>query len=155
MQGFPSNMKNISGLLLSICLFSVVHVGTAGTWQSMVEDQLIATNMVTHAAILGHDGSTWGSSKDFTVSLQEGQTILSNFGNTDAMQQNGITVNEVKYMYFSSTDKVIRAKKGTWGVHIFKTNQALLIGVYEDPIVPEQAATVIEKLGDYLISTGY
>ena len=27
--------------------------------------------------------------------------------------------------------------------------------MYEDPVVPEQAATVTEKLGEYLISVGY
>ena len=58
-------------------------------------------------------------------------------------------------MYLSSTDKVVRAKKGTSGVHTIKTTQALIVCVYEDPIVPEQAATVTEKLGEYLISVGY
>ena len=60
-----------------------------------------------------------------------------------------------KYMYLSSTDKVIRAKKGTSGVHIFKTKQALIVSVYEDPVVPEQCATVTEKLGEYLISVQF
>jgi len=32
---------------------------------------------------------------------------------------------------------------------------ALIVCVYEDPVVPEQAATVTEKLGEYLISVGY
>ena len=31
----------------------------------------------------------------------------------------------------------------------------MIVATYEDPIVPEQAATVVEKLGDYLISVGY
>ena len=31
---------------------------------------------------------------------------------------------------------------------------ALLLGL-PDPVVPEQAATVTEKLGEYLISVGY
>ncbi len=37
----------------------------------------------------------------------------------------------------------------------FCSVSALIVCVYEDPIVPEQAATVTEKLGDYLISVGY
>ena len=32
---------------------------------------------------------------------------------------------------------------------------AVIICVYEEPILPEQAATVTEKLGEYLISVGY
>merc|ERR1711874_116906 len=37
-------------------------------------------------------------------------------------------------------------------VEELKTLQALIVCVYEDPVVPEQAATVTEKLGEYLIS---
>ena len=32
---------------------------------------------------------------------------------------------------------------------------ALIVCVYKHPIVPEQAATVTEKLGEYLLSVGY
>lgn len=31
---------------------------------------------------------------------------------------------------------------------------AIIISVYEDPIQPQQAASVVEKLGDYLFSCG-
>ena len=37
---------------------------------------------------------------------------------------NGVTVAGTKYMYLSSTDKVVRAKKGTSGVHVIKTTQS-------------------------------
>ena len=39
------------------------------SWQAYVDDQLIATNMVTHAVICGHDGNVWAQSNGFTVSL--------------------------------------------------------------------------------------
>jgi len=32
---------------------------------------------------------------------------------------------------------------------------AFIICVYEEPVVPEQAAIVTEKLGDYLIQVGF
>ena len=35
------------------------------------------------------------------------------------------------------------------------SSSALIVCVYEEPVVPEQAATVTEKLGEYLISVGY
>ena len=41
-------------------------------------------------------------------------------------------------MFLSATDRVMRGKKGTSGVHIMKTVQAMLISVYEEPIVAEQ-----------------
>lgn len=36
-----------------------------------------------------------------------------------------------------------------------KNISALIVCVYEEPVVPEQAAIVTEKLGEYLISVGY
>lgn len=32
---------------------------------------------------------------------------------------------------------------------------AVIVSVYEDPVQPQQAASVVEKLGDYLITCGY
>lgn len=32
---------------------------------------------------------------------------------------------------------------------------AVLVSLYEDPIQPQQAASVVEKLGDYFITCGY
>jgi len=89
------------------------------------------------------------------VSVDELKALLAKYGNTDQLAQSGVTIAGVRYMYLSSTDKVIRAKKGTSGIHTIKTTQALIICLYEDPVVPEQAATVTEKLGEYLISVGY
>ena len=49
----------------------------------------------------------------------------------------------------------MRGKQGKGGVHLVKTNQALLVGVYEAPMEPSAAATVTEKLGDYLKGVGF
>ena len=38
------------------------------SWQSYVDDQLVATKMVKHAVICGHDGNIWAQSAGFTVS---------------------------------------------------------------------------------------
>merc|ERR1712172_398042 len=77
--------------------------------------------------------------------------LIAKYNNTDQLAMNGVMIAGTKYMYLSSNDKVIRAKKGTSGVHTIKTTQTYIICVYEDPLLPEQAATVTEKLGDYLI----
>ena len=58
-------------------------------------------------------------------------------------------------MYLSSNERIIRAKKGTGGIHLMKTVQALILSSYADPITPEQCAVVTEKLGDYLIEKGF
>merc|ERR1712141_297586 len=125
------------------------------SWQSYVDDQLLNTKMVTHAVICGHDGNIWAKSADFVVTPEELKALIAKYADTSLLAQGGITVAGKKYMYLSSTDKVIRAKKGTSGVHAVKTTQTYILCVYEDPIVPEQAASVTEKLGDYLIQVGF
>jgi len=32
---------------------------------------------------------------------------------------------------------------------------AVVVSLYEDPIQPQQAASVVEKLGDYLVGCGF
>merc|ERR1712110_548232 len=113
------------------------------------------TKMVTHAVICGHDGNIWAKSADFVVTPEELRSLIGKYADTSLLAQNGVTIGGKKYMYLSSTDKVIRAKKGTSGVHAIKTTQTYIVCVYEDPIVPEQAASVTEKLGDYLIQVGF
>merc|ERR1711994_217845 len=102
------------------------------SWQSYVDDQLISTKVIKNAVIAGHDGNIWAASAGFPVSVEELKSLLGRYANTDEL-----------------------AKSGTSGVHCIKTVQALIVCVYEDPVVPEQAATVTEKLGEYLISVGY
>lgn len=41
------------------------------------------------------------------------------------------------------------------GLCVVKTNQAVLIGAYESPLLPGDANKVVEGLADYLISVGY
>lgn len=125
------------------------------SWQSYVDDQLLNTKMVTHAVICGHDGNIWAKSADFVVTPEELRSLIGKYADTSLLAQNGVLIGGKKYMYLSSTDKVIRAKKGTSGVHAIKTTQTYIVCVYEDPIVPEQAASVTEKLGDYLIQVGF
>ena len=50
--------------------------------------------------------------------------MISKYNNTDQLAQSGVTIAQKKYMYLSSTEKVIRAKKGTSGVHAIKTTQS-------------------------------
>lgn len=44
--------------------------------------------------------------------------------------------------------------QGSGGVTIKKTNQALIIGIYDEPLTPGQCNMIVERLGDYLIDQG-
>ena len=111
-------------------------------WQSYVDDQLLATKMVSQAAICGHHGSMWATIAGFAVSVGELKHIVTNFGSMSVMPMSGITVAGTKFMFLSANDRVMRGKKGTSGVHIMKTVQAIIVSVYNEPILAEQCANV-------------
>ena len=67
----------------------------------------------------------------------------------------GIVLASKKYFYLSCTDESVRAKFGAGGIHITKTKQAFIVGLYEDPIVPGQCANTVEALADYLRNSNY
>ena len=57
------------------------------------------------------------------VSVEESKSLLGRYANTDELAMNGVTIGGTKYMYLSATDRVVRAKRGTSGVHCIKTVQ--------------------------------
>ena len=57
------------------------------------------------------------------VSVEELKTLLTRYADTDKLAMNGVTVGGTKYMFLSATDRVVRGKKGTSGVHCIKTVQ--------------------------------
>jgi len=97
----------------------------------------------------------WAASENFPVSQDEIKAILGSFDKSDVIALKGVNVAGTRYIFLSNSDRVLRAKKGTSGIHVMKTVQAVIICLYQEPVVPEQCATVTEKLGEYLITVGY
>uniref|UniRef100_A0A1B6DCQ5 Profilin n=1 Tax=Clastoptera arizonana TaxID=38151 RepID=A0A1B6DCQ5_9HEMI len=125
------------------------------SWQDYIDRQLLSSRCVTKAVIGGHDGNIWAKSEGFEVSKDELAKLVQGFDKQEILTTGGVTLAGSRYIYLSGTDKVIRAKLGKVGVHCVKTQQAIVVSLYEDPIQPQQAASVVEKLGDYLVSVGY
>lgn len=125
------------------------------SWQDYVDNQLLASQCVSKAAIAGHDGGVWAKSEGFEVSKEELAKIVQGFDKTELLTSGGVTLAGQRYIYLSGTDRVIRAKLGKMGVHCMKTQQAVIVSIYEEPVQPQQAASIVEKLGDYLITCGY
>jgi len=124
------------------------------SWQDYIDTQLIGKDL-KNAVIAGHDGNVWAKSQDFNVTPNEIQALLTNYGNQESLASSGISLGGQKYFYLSGDDEVIRGKQGKGGVHCVKTNQTLLVGIYDSPMEPAQAATITEKLGEYLKGVGY
>jgi len=125
------------------------------SWQAYVDTNLLGTKKVNQGAILGLDGNVWAKSSGLNITPAEGKLIVSGFSNNSQFQEKGLNVGGVKYMFLRAQDHSVIGKKGTGGVHISKTGKALVIGVYDQPILPSETAIVVEKLADYLIGVGY
>ncbi|KAK9142012.1 hypothetical protein Syun_011412 [Stephania yunnanensis] len=137
------------------------------SWQTYVDDHLmceIEGHHLTSAAIIGHDGSVWAQSETFPQFKPEEITgIMTDFNEPGTLAPTGLFLGGTKYMVIQGEPgAVIRGKKVVLFVHIFiingsggvcvkKTSQALIIGVYDEPMAPGQCNMIVEKLGDYLI----
>ena len=58
------------------------------------------------------------------------------------------------FLFDISIDVMRLLYQGSGGITIKKTSQALLIGIYDEPVTPGQCNIVVERLGDYLIEQG-
>ncbi|PKI66101.1 hypothetical protein CRG98_013509 [Punica granatum] len=121
------------------------------SWQTYVDDHLMCDidgqgQNLTAAAIVGHDGS---------FKPQEIQGIMKDFEEPGHLAPTGLYLGGTKYMVIQGEPgAVIRGKKGSGGITIKKTGQALVFGIYEEPVTPGQCNMVVERLGDYLIDQG-
>ncbi|KAL3021772.1 hypothetical protein AAZX31_05G211100 [Glycine max] len=86
---------------------------------------------------------------------QEITDIMKDFDEPGHLAPTGLHLAGTKYMVIQGeSGAVIRGKKGPGGITIKKTGQALVFGVYEEPVTPGQCNMVVERLGDYLIDQG-
>ncbi|CAN4115629.1 unnamed protein product [Withania somnifera] len=132
------------------------------SWQTYVDDHLMceienSSNHLSSAAILGYDGSVWAQSPNFpTFKAEEITNIMKDFEEPGHLAPTGLFLAGTKYMVIQGEPgAVIRGKKGSGGITIKKTGQALIFGIYEEPVTPGQCNMVIEKNGDYLVDQGY
>ncbi|KAF7819747.1 profilin-4 [Senna tora] len=130
------------------------------SWQSYVDDHLMCDvgdgHTLASAAITGHDGSVWAQSANFPqLKPDEVKGIMKDFDEPGHLAPTGLHLAGNKYMVIQGEPgAVIRGKKGSGGITIKKTGQALVFGIYEEPVTPGQCNMVVERLGDYLVDQG-
>ncbi|KAI3624118.1 profilin, required for normal timing of actin polymerization in response to thermal stress [Malassezia furfur] len=125
------------------------------SWQGYVDTNLVGTGKVSKAAIIGLKGGVWATSPGFNISPEEQQAIVKGLDDPAPLQANGIYANGKKFLTLQANPRSIYGKSGGDGLCVVKTNQAVLIGAYESPLLPGDANKVVEGLADYLISVGY
>ncbi|XP_058214426.1 profilin-2 [Rhododendron vialii] len=131
------------------------------SWQTYVDEHLMCDIdglglHLTAASIIGLDGSVWAQSASFPQFKPDEITgIITDFAEPGHLAPTGLHLGGVKYMVIQGEPgAVIRGKKGSGGITIKKTGQALVFGIYEEPVTPGQCNMVVERLGDYLIDQG-
>ncbi|PRQ27576.1 profilin [Rosa rugosa] len=129
------------------------------SWQQYVDEHLMCEidgNALTAAAILGQDGSVWSKSANFPqFKPEEIAAIMKDFDQPGTLAPTGLFLGGTKYMVIQGeAGAVIRGKKGSGGITVKKTSQALIIGIYDEPLTPGQCNMIVERLGDYLIEQG-
>ncbi|KAI8371646.1 profilin [Radiomyces spectabilis] len=125
------------------------------SWQGYVDNNLVGTGRVPHAAIYGLNGGCWAHSPEFELQGNELQQIINGFKDPSAVQGTGVFIQGQKYFVLKVDPRSIYGKKASDGICIVKTNQAILIGKYVEGIQPGECNKVVEQLADYLISVGY
>ncbi|XP_015059142.1 profilin-like [Solanum pennellii] len=116
----------------------------------------IEGNHLTSAAIIGQDGSVWAQSANFPQFKPEEITaIMNDFAEPGTLAPTGLHLGGTKCMVIQGeAGAVIRGKKGAGGITVKKTNQALIIGIYDELMTPGQCNMIVERLGDYIIEQG-
>ncbi|KAL8498178.1 hypothetical protein ACS0TY_021496 [Phlomoides rotata] len=131
---------------------AIIFISVVFTLLSVVSH----SSHLTAAAIVGHDGSVLAQSSNFPqFKPEEVVAIMNDFDNPGSLAPTGLYIGGTKYMVIQGEPgAVIRGKKGSGGSTIKKTNLALIIGIYDEPMPPGQCNMVVEKIGDYLIEQG-
>ncbi|XWS70289.1 hypothetical protein CRYUN_Cryun03dG0035300 [Craigia yunnanensis] len=129
------------------------------SWQQYVDEHLMCDIKGIHltaAAIIGQDGSVWAQSSTFPLFTPgEITAIVNDFAEPGSLAPTGLFLGGVKYMVIrGEPGAVIRGKKGASGVTVKNTNEALIIGIYDEPLTAGQCNMIVERLGDYLIEQG-
>jgi len=81
------------------------------SWQAYVDSQLVGTGHCTKAAIIGHDGAQWAASPGFTLSANEGKSLVNAFQDPSSAFSSGLHIGGVKYMTIKADARSLYGKK--------------------------------------------
>ena len=141
------------------------------------------TNCCEHAALIGLDGTPWAATAgfnlaqyDFEIEMEDGnkqKVPVNEFKIIEAatagnykLSKAGIRINNEKYMFIrhnSENDSVYLSRAGGGGACVIKAKTCIVIGVWNKAakMSNEQLQTagkcneLVEKMGEYLVSSGY
>ncbi|KAJ5077785.1 profilin [Anaeramoeba ignava] len=125
------------------------------SWQGYVDSNLVGTGHLTQAAICGLDGSVWAKSANFNITATEIKAIVAGFADGSSLYANGVRANGVKYTCVRALDDLVAGKSTNGGIVCQKSNQSVIVGVYEGEIQPGNANKVVGQFTDWMKEQGY
>ncbi|KAF8073198.1 SUD1 [Scenedesmus sp. PABB004] len=131
------------------------------SWDGYIEHLMVdlpnTGGKLTSSAIVGQDGGVWAQSEAFpavtpeqVAALMTGFASLEKDGHAGELGGKGIFLGDQKFQVVPGDETVMRGKSTGGGCCIKKTNTALVIGIYNEPVQPGECNVVVENLGDYL-----
>ncbi|RPA96419.1 profilin [Choiromyces venosus 120613-1] len=128
------------------------------SWQSYVDTTLIGSKKLDAAAIFSATGDSVWAASNFKIEPAEMQALIAAYQSQDKMNElasTGFHIDGTKYFTIKSEDRSIYGKQLKTGIICVKTKQAILVAHFPDTVQPGEAASVVEKLADYLIDVGF
>ncbi|KAG6408162.1 hypothetical protein SASPL_131165 [Salvia splendens] len=78
------------------------------------------------------------------------------FERPEKLVQKGLRIGGTKYELTQVEEEdVINGQKGTSGIVVKKTNQALLVGIYDKPMTLALCNAIVKRVGSYIIEQHY
>ncbi|RKP11188.1 Acanthamoeba Castellanii profilin Ii, cubic crystal form [Thamnocephalis sphaerospora] len=121
-------------------------------WNSLLNDMVAKDGIVQGAIADPNTGYAWFTTPGFTVSAEEGQALANAFKEeSQALFGTGFHLNGVKYLTIRLLyPNSIYGKHGGGGAVCVKTNQVLMVFIYDETIPAGQATSLIEEKAQYL-----
>eukprot|EP00659_Diplonema_papillatum_P010195 gene10195-15680_t len=119
------------------------------SWDSYV-DNLLQSGNVTHAALLGIDGSIWAKDAGCKLTQEEATAIAGGMGEVSGkyFQDNGCVLGGEKYfcLRMVGDEGLFYGKKGPSGLCIARSTQCLVVGVYGEGQTPGACNIAVEGM---------
>lgn len=125
-------------------------------WQDVITTGLLDRGL-SNGAIIGLDGNIWAKSRDFRVTSGEIKKLLDyfNFLYKSALLPTRFQVAGLQYITTHASGDLLLGWEGEGGgVQVFRTHQAVVLGVYEYPVSYREAALVTGTLGELMREAG-
>jgi len=140
----------------TIAVVPVVEQIHKMSWQSYVDTNLVGTGYITKAAIIGIDDKrVWANSATLDLSPEELEAVATAFSDLAKVEAQGLRLEKEKFFTVKATADEIQLKRRADGACLYKTNRAIILGIYEAPIQQTECFAVVSTLGDYFKTVKY